>query len=189
MTARSHQPFRDGGTQGLAAVAAAITTAAVVATSASSDDELAGRLAIVGAVVFVIALALGSARLVGAASLPVLGSALASSAGAGDPAWVRSIVLGCLWYVAVELAWASIECRDGAQRGTALDIRRINEVASIVVISLAVTMSAYAASSFDVSRTLARQVLLIVAVIAALGLAIRHVVATAPTKGEAKSRR
>ena len=44
----------------------------------ASDDELAGRLATVGAVVFVIALALGSARIVGAKSLPVLGSALAS---------------------------------------------------------------------------------------------------------------
>lgn len=187
MTARSRRLFHDGGPQGLAAVAAAITTAAVIVASASSDDELAGRLAIVGAVVFVIALALGSARIVGATSLPVLGSALASSAGAGDPAWVRSILLGCLWYVAVELAWDSIERRDGARRGTALDLRRTNELAAIVVISLAVTVSAYAASSFDVPRTLARQFLLIVAVIAALVLTIRHVVATAPTNEEGRT--
>lgn len=180
MTPHRTRQFHDGATQGLAAMAAGIVTASIIASSASSGDPLTGRLAILGVVLFAVALALGSARIVGVTSLPVLGSALASSATADNPAWVQSIIVGCLWYVAVELAWDSIERRDGARRAIALDLRRINEVASVVFIALAVTATAYAASSFDLSRTLVRQVVLVVALIAALVLAIRHVVATSP---------
>lgn len=89
-------------------------------------------------------------------------------------------MLGCLWYVAVELAWDAIERRSDGQRSSALDLRRINEVSTVVVVSLVVTASAYAASSLDAPRTLLRQAVIVIALLAALVIAIRHILATAP---------
>jgi hypothetical protein len=178
--------FHNGGTQGLGALVVAAVTATMVAASNWTGDNVAGRFAIAGVVLFAIALAVGSARLVGVASLPVLGSALFASATADSPAWVRSIVVGCLWYVAVELAWDSIERRKGVKRSPALELRRINEVSSIVVISLGVTVTAYAASSLDAPRTLIGQAVIVVALLAALVFAIRHVVATGARPAESR---
>lgn len=181
MTTQQSQRFHDGAAQGLAALGVATVTALIIATSAEADDPLTGRLVVAGVVLFAMALAFGSARIVGATSFLVLGSALAGSATADNPAWVQSIIVGCLWYVAVELAWDSIERRDGAERAMTLDLRRLNEITTIVVAALAVTVSAYAASSLETPRTFFRQAVLIVALIAALGIAIRHLVATSPT--------
>lgn len=181
MTAQHSEWFHDGVAQGLAAVGVATVTAMIIATSAPADDPLTGRLVIAGVGLFAVALALGSARVVGATSFLVLGSALAGSATADNPTWVQAIIVGCLWYVAVELAWDSIERRDGAERATTLDLRRLNEVTTIVVMALVITVSAYAASSLEVPRTLLRQVVLILALLGSLGIAIWHLVATSPT--------
>ncbi len=180
MTPERGGVFHEGGVQALGAIMAAGATAAIV-SSASSQGEGAGRLAVAGVLIFVLALGLGSARVVGACSFPVLGSALISSATADQTAWFQSIAVGCLWYVAVELAWDSIERRTPAVRSPAVDLRRVNEVSSIVLISLAVTVSAYWASTLDAVRTPGRQGLLVVAVISALGLTVRHLASTAPT--------
>jgi hypothetical protein len=48
----------------------------------------------------------------------------------------------------------------------------------IVVISLGVTVTAYAASSLDAPRTLSGQAVIVVAVLAALIFTIRHVIGT-----------
>lgn len=66
--------FRDGGGQALAALAVATVTATVIATANWAGDDIAGRLAIAGVVLFGLGLAIGSASVVGAASIPVLGA-------------------------------------------------------------------------------------------------------------------
>jgi hypothetical protein len=180
MTGSDDGLFHEGGTQAFGALVAAIATAAIV-FSASSQGEGDGRLAVAGVICFAVALGLGSARVVGACSFPVLGSALISSASADQTAWFQSIAVGCLWYVAVELAWDSIERRTPAVRSPAVQLRRVNEVSSVVLISLAVTVSAYLASTLDAARTPGRQGLILVAVISALGLTVRHLASTAPS--------
>ena len=169
--------LRPGRLQAAAAVVLAAVTAAVIA-GVSTRADFAGRLAIVGVVFFAIALALGSARFVGIATVPVLGSAMVAAGGADDPAWVRSIVVGCLWYLAVELAWDSIERRDGGERSSALVHRRVHEVATVVTLSLVVTIAGFAASGVAPQRMLLTQGPIVVGLIAALGLAARHVATT-----------
>ena len=115
MTSRNSGLLKDGLLQTGTALALAGATAGVIASSSWTRTEVAGRLAITGVVLFAIALVVGSPRFVGLATVPVLGGALIASALGAEPAWLRSIVLGCVWYVAVELAWEAIERRDGAQ--------------------------------------------------------------------------
>lgn len=178
MSSPDGRRFHGGSTQGIGALVAAGVTTTMIAASNWTGDNVAGRFALAGFALFVIALAFGSARFVGMASLPVLGSALFASTTADSPAWVRSIVVGCLWYVAVELAWDSIERRKGVRRSRALELRRINEVSSIAVISLGVTVTAYAGSSLDAPRTLIGQAVIVVSLLAALIFTIRHVETT-----------
>lgn len=173
--------LRAGWVQTVAALVLAAVTATLIAVSTSSLSGVAGRLAIASVVVFAVATLLGSARVVGLTTVPVLGAALMASATTEEPAWVRSMVLGCIWYVAVELAWDSIERRDGGHRSSALDHRRAFEVATVVVISLAVTSAGFAASTLAPQRTLFAQAAMVLVVLAALGFAIRHVDATAGT--------
>ena len=80
----------------------------------------------------------------------------------------------------MELAWDSIERRRGSQRSSELDVRRIQEVSSVVVLSLAVTVTAYLMSGFSIERSLLGQVIVIGAVISALVFALTHIVSTAP---------
>ena len=170
--------LRPGRFQAVAAVVLAAATAAVIAAPTSARADFGGRLAMVGVVAFVIALAVGSARAVGLATVPVLGSALIATSGADDPDWVRSIVVGCLWYVAVELAWDSIERRDGGERTSALVHRRVHEVATVVTLSLIVTISGFLASGVAPPRTLLTQGPIVVGLLAAIGLTSRHLVKT-----------
>lgn len=166
--------LRPGGMQALAALIMAAVVAAVIALSAPADTPVAGRLAIVGVGVVAVALGIGSARMVGFATLPVLAGALLASAAVDGIAWVQSIVLGCLWYIAVELAWDSIERRDGAQRSPALNQRRVHEVVTVVTVSLAVTIPGFVASDLAPQRTLLVQAPLVVGLLTAMVLAIRQ---------------
>ena len=121
MTSHNSGLLKDGLLQTGTALVLAGATAGVIASSSWTRTEIAGRLAITGVVLFAIALVVGSPRFVGLATVPVLVGALIASALAAEPAWLRSIVLGSVWYVAVELAWEAIERRDGAERSIAFD--------------------------------------------------------------------
>ncbi len=130
-----------GGLRALTALVVAGTFAVVIATSSSVQSQSAGRMAIVGIALLALALVIGSPRLAGLATLPALGAALFASAHTTDTAWIRSIVLGLLWYVAVELAWDAIAHRDGVARPRALVNRRIEEVTTIVISTIALGMT------------------------------------------------
>lgn len=136
-----------------------------------SERVHGGRLALVGVALFVTGLALGRAGIVGLASLPVLGGALAGLADGAETDWVRSIVLGCLWYLAVELAWEAIERRDGADRTEAFNARRIEETTTVVTISLLITVAGALLSFLAPARTVLAVALVIGWFLAALRLA------------------
>ena len=131
-------------------------------------------MAITGVVLFAIALVVGSPRFVGLATVPVLGGALIASALGAEPAWLRSIVLGCVWYVAVELAWEAIERRDGAQRSIAFDNRRSNEIATVVLLSLAATTAGVAFSFLAPARTIIAVGMVFVVLLTAMSWATRR---------------
>ena len=166
--------LREGRLQTAAALVVALAIVGVVAVPSWAESQTAGRMAIFGFGLFAFALAVGSARLVGVATLPIFAAALIASAGADDPVWVRSIVLGVLWYLAAELAWEGIERRDGATRSSAFNDRRIDEATTVLVLTLAVTTAAFLTSFLTPVRTVLAVGLVIVGLITALNLANRH---------------
>ena len=144
---------REGRGQAIAALAVAAAFAGLVV--GSSDIRVAAGLVIAGYVVLLTALSWGSARLVGMATLPMLGGALAASTAGAQPAWALASILGILWYLAAELAWDSIERRDGGRRSTALIGRRIDETATVVVMAFGIAAAGLAASAWTPVRTMA----------------------------------
>ena len=101
-----------------------------------------------------------------------------ASAAGQIPEWVRSMIVGCLWYVALELAWDSIERRNGVARSSALELRRTNEVAVVVVVALAVSVGGYALSFLHLPRNLAGQGAILIALFAVLLVVGRFITAT-----------
>jgi hypothetical protein len=169
-----HLTWHQGTPQAVGALTAATAVAWVTAVAAQNEIQLSGRLGILGAIVFAIGVVAGSSRLVAMATAPVLGAALSVSAAADDPAWTRSILIGCLWYVAVELAWDAIERRSDIDRIGSPGRVRIHEVATVLSLSIAVTTVASLLANNAPERTLALQGALIVSMLAALGLAINR---------------
>lgn len=158
---------RAGRGQAIAAlVVAAGFTGLVVA---ASDIRGAVGLVIAGFLILATAVSWGSARLVAVATLPMLGGALAASATGGQPAWALATILGILWYLAAELAWDAIERRDGGRRSAALIGRRIDEVATVVVLALGIAAAGLAASARAPVRTM---VIVLVAAGAVLALLV-----------------
>jgi len=158
-------------------IAGAIAT--VIALSSSSETEIiAVRLALFGVALFTIGVVLGSARLVGIATLPMLAAALVVSVAAAEPAWVRSIVVGIVWYMAVEMAWDAIERRDGVERSSAFNDRRIDEVTTVVILALVITTAGFLLSFLAPVRTVLVAGLVISCLLAGLRLATRRLQAS-----------
>jgi hypothetical protein len=164
-----------GRLQSGAALGLTCAIAGIIAVSSRGQADIAGQLATLGVIVVAIALVLGSARMIGAATLPMLGAALIASAVGAEPAWARSIVLGILWYGAAELAWEAIERRDGVDRSRAFDDRRTDEVATVVALSLLITTAGFVASVLAPRRTVFTVGLVVIGLLAALILATRFI--------------
>jgi hypothetical protein len=167
--------LREGLLQGVTALAMAGATATLIAISAGSRADYAGRLAAGAVVIFALGLVLGSARTIGLTTLPMLGAALAAPATAGSPMWLRSMIIGILWYIASELAWDAIERRDGAKRSATLDFRRAFEVSTVATVALAITAAGFVASNLAPTRTLLSVGFVIGGLYVGLSLATRHV--------------
>ncbi len=155
-----------------AAIAVASVSAFIIGTM--SQNDLAGTVAWGGTVVFVVAMLLGSGRLIGVATLLALAGGLIA-ASVTNPNWIRLIVVACLWYVAAELGWEAIDRRDEAQRSAALNSRRINEVATVVLLSICAATAALATSSFAPVRSLPVVGVAVLGLLLTLGLAVRRV--------------
>lgn len=169
----------EGRLQFGAALALAMVVAVVIATPTWPESQTAGRLAIVGVALLAVALVVGSGRLVGLTTLPMLGAALVASQAAENPAWVRSIMVGILWYVTAELAWDAIERRDGVRRTKAFRDRRIDETTTVVLVTLGAAGLGLLASSQAPVRTAFALGPILVGLLLALGMTTRHLRRTA----------
>jgi len=164
--------WRPGGRLALVAILLAACAAGIVVAFSPINSEIGGRVAIAAVVLFALALAAGSARLVGLTTLVMATSALAATQ-SSDPAWVRTTVIGCIWYMAVELAWESIGRRHHRGRNEAVTMRRINEVATVVTIALIVAAGAFVLSSNAPQRTLLSQGPIMIGILVAMTVATR----------------
>lgn len=175
MTPRRSVELRNGLAQTVASLVLAGGFVVLVATSDLSRNGAGTRVAAAGVALFAGALLFGSTRVLGLTTLPVLGGAFLAVAGAAEPAWVRSILLGGLWYVVVELAWDAIERRDGAARSPGFSNRRINEVTTVVILALGISTMAFLLSSYAPPRTLFAVGAVVLILLAGLAAATRRV--------------
>lgn len=145
-----------------AAVLSVVTALAAVGDSLGAGLRTgAGPLwwlapsAVAGAVALLLAgLSIGSDRLVGIASLPMLVGAGERLDSIDQALSGRPLIVGCLWFVTLELAWASIERRDDVARPPAVDRQRVYEVALVVVVTVVVGVVAILVVPLAPPRTL-----------------------------------
>ena len=174
MSDRIFAPLRPGAAQAVAALVLATATATLIAVVSWSEVNGASRSALVGLLTFGVALVLGSGRVVGASSLPMLGGALLWVAASDQRVWVASMVVGLLWYVALELAWDSIERRRGGTRTSAMSDRRIQEVSTVVALSLVASIGAFTLSGAGPERSALVEATIVAGLLVVLAATSRH---------------
>lgn len=174
-----------GGLQAAASVGLAATVVTLIAVTAPASLPAAVRLAVAGLVLLAIGLVVGSRSLISLSALPILGAALASSGATEQTNWVRSALVGSLWFIASELAWEAIDRRDGALRPPDVVARRAFEVATVVALALGATTVGFAAVRVAPTRTIGTVGAVVVIGLGLLALAARHVEARAPGPVEA----
>ncbi|MDH3293666.1 MAG: hypothetical protein OER95_05025 [Acidimicrobiia bacterium] len=164
-----------------------ITTLSIVATTSRFPGP-AAQLAWAGFVVLAASVALGWSAGVGLAGLPMLAAAVIEIATVSSQGWLRATAVGCLWFCTAELAWDSIERRDGQRRAARLNRRRVQEVATVVAATLAVTLTAVFLIGRAPDRTFWIQILTLGVAVAAMIASGRHLEATG-VDGETRSSR
>ena len=175
-----------GRIQGLVAITLATATVVFIVGTTTRFPTSAAQLAGAGLAVMAFSVVLGWSAGIGLASLPLLSGAVIEHATVSTQDWFRATVIGCLWYCTAELAWDSIERRDGHQRTRAVNIRRLQEVASVVGATVVLALVSLILIGQAPDRTLWIQVLTLGMAVAALIAAGRHLTATGSdaTSGE-----
>ena len=169
---------RDGVWITLLAAVLGISAAVVMMVTASEARTAVAPLMTIAVALHITFLLLGSARWVASASLPMVGAIVLESGFADDPSWIRSIALGCWWYVTMEVSWDAIERRHGARHTAAATARRVQEVATVVGVALAIGAGALALQSLAPARSVALQAVVLGGLLTALIAMIRQVTAS-----------
>ena len=166
--------LRPGWPQAIASVPVISVAVLVVAAPSWERSQTPGRLAISGAIFFILALAVGSRGLIAVGGVLVLSAALFTTAGAESTAWVRSAAVGVLLYVAIEIAWDAIDRRDGVERTARFTGRKVDETTRVVILSLGVTGAIYLLSAWAPIRTVFVIALAFLGVAVAIGIVTRR---------------
>ena len=146
----------------LSTASVAATVAGVVLLLGTVDDRLTSLVLLFG--ILGIAMQLGSLVLglpwfVGASFAPLLfACGLAAASSDAKPAFVW-VVVGCLWFVAAELAWEAIDRRDGLVRPRPVAIARFRDVAIVLALALGTGFMAVLGSGAPPVRSLPLQAL------------------------------
>ncbi|MEM9652144.1 MAG: hypothetical protein AAGA65_08605 [Actinomycetota bacterium] len=163
-----------------AAAALAVAVGGAVWITAVEGRAVVAQLVAASLVIHLYFLIIGSARWIGISSLPLLGSALIE-AGLGDgPSWLRSLAIGCGWFVAVEVGWEAIERRKGARYTAAATARRIQEVLTVVGVSVVLGGAATVTASLAPARSVPVQAVVIGGLLVALAGVVRALVPQTP---------
>jgi hypothetical protein len=173
--------LRPGWRPGVGGLVLAAVTGAAIIDAAGSVVAPTGRpmwLVVTGVlaavVIFAIGLMIGSERVVGFASLPMLAAALESVDVVAGTVSGRSLIVGCLWFVSVESAWSSIERRDDVVRPAAVDRQRLYDVSVIVAVTVIVGLAAALLLPLAPARTLLVRAAILGLVLALMAEAIRR---------------
>lgn len=129
-----------------AAVLLAVSTAVAISATATVATSAVTQLVAAGVILLVVFLLVGSSRWVGVASGPMLGAIVLEAGFADGPSWTRSILIGCLWFVTMEVSWEAIERRSRARHTRVATERRVQEVVTVVAVALVLGLVAVAAT-------------------------------------------
>ncbi|MGI9614655.1 MAG: hypothetical protein ACR2QO_17215 [Acidimicrobiales bacterium] len=157
---------------GLAAAAAFLVWQG--ASPANELDWLVGRLEAASVLVVAFGIGLRSERMVAFATAPALVGLVVGATGSIDIAWGRALIVGCLWYLAIEAALSSIEWSGGLQVSVSAIQRRMLDVATVVFIGASIGVLGVAVAGWAPDRTIVARAIVLVAVLAALVFGVRH---------------
>jgi len=159
------------------AAAMAVGLGAVIAMGATATESRAAvaQLMVVAAILHSGFLIIGSARWVGVSTMPMVAAVMLESGFADEPSWIRSIILGCWWFVTMELSWEAIDRRGRVRYTTRATMRRVQDVVTVVAIALVVGLVASSATSFSPVRSVALQAVVLGGLLAAFLSLVRHV--------------
>lgn len=165
-------------------IAAALAAAVALGVSATAVEGrvVVNQLLVLALIGYVIPLFLGSARWLGLSSVPLLGAAVIEAGFGDEPTWMRSLVIGCLWFMAVEAGWEAIDRRSGARYTTAATARRLQEVFTVVGISVFIGAAATLGAALAPARSILLQALVVGGLLVAFGLMVAALVPS-PTDG------
>ena len=90
---------------------------------------------------------------------------------------MRSITVGCWWYVTMEVSWEAIERRHGARNTAEATAHRVQEVATVVGVALLIGVGASALASIAPARSVALQAVVLGGLLTAFVAMIRQVTA------------
>ncbi|MGF1600040.1 MAG: hypothetical protein ACFCVK_24550 [Acidimicrobiales bacterium] len=174
-----------GWPAGVAAPVVAAASTVITIHAAVSLDWLVARIGVVAVSLLAIGVAVGSERLAATAVVPGLAGLVI---GAGSPdrvAGVAALTIGCGWFLALELALASIERRSGAVPTAAARAVRRREVATVLVVALVVGGTGMALATTVPERSLTVRAAIAAAVVLAAWAVHRRVAAGAVSRGDA----
>ena len=175
--------LRPGYYYTLAAACLIVATGIALERTATAALPAVRPTVMAGVVLALGFLLIGSAGWIGVASLPMIGAIVLESGFGDEPSWVRAIVIGALWFVALEMSWEAIERRSGSTYTRASGATRVREVATVVGIALVLGIFAAAATEFAPARSVVVQAIVLGSLLGALASAIRGTASRRPTIG------
>lgn len=168
----------------LTAIAAALASIVALGVSLTAVEGrvVVNQLLGLALLIYILPLFVGSARWLGASSIPLLGAATIEAGFGAEPTWLRSLAIGCAWFVAVEAGWEAIDRRSGAHYTNAATARRLQEVTTVVAISVFVGAAATLGAVLAPTRSIPLQALVIGGLLVAFGLVVRALIPPAPDR-------
>lgn len=133
---------------------AAGTTVMVARIQGGVGAPLVFRLEVVAWVVLAVGVVLGVEWLVATAAVPALAGAVLTVLAAPQVPWVEPLVIGCLWYLGVEVALGSIEWRDGIPRSGGAIWVPVNRLAQVMAATGLTGLTVVVLGSVAPDRTL-----------------------------------
>lgn len=165
---------RSGVGASILAILLVVLAAVLMTITATELPRLIRGLMVAAVLVHAVVIFLGSSRLVATSSVFMLVAVTLEPAMSDDPSWVRSIAVGLIWYIAMEVSWHALDRRDGTIYTSAALARRVQDVTVVVGLSLVVGLVAIAAATFAPGRSVGLQALVLGAVLAALAVVVRQ---------------
>lgn len=151
-----------------------VVTATFMAVSSNGLPGLVGGLMVATVIAHSVLIFIGSPRLVIGSSTFVLAAVIAEGLKSDDPLWVQSLVVGLLWYVAMEVSWHALECRNGTIYTRRAVAYRVQEVAGVAGLTLALGLVAIVFVAGAPGRSVALQALALAGVLGALAFVGRQ---------------